>query len=101
MSTVLRNKHSEQKHPYVDKVKGVCGGRAKIAGTRFPVSSVVGYTLRLGISPDELVRHFNHLTLAQVYDAMSYYYDHKKEIDKEIDENSDARTWKKKLEDVH
>ncbi|MEW5934084.1 MAG: hypothetical protein AB1816_10920 [Bacillota bacterium] len=29
------------------------------------------------MTPGELVREFSHLTLAQVYDALSYYYDHK------------------------
>jgi hypothetical protein len=37
--------------------------------------------------PEELVRRFAHLTLAQVYDALSYYYDHQGEIDAEIERN--------------
>ena len=95
-----KGKQSVQKHPYVEKVNGVCGGRAKIAGTRFPVSSVVGYTLKLGIAPEELVNHFDHITLAQVYDAMSYYYDHKSEIDSEIKQNEDADYWKRKVSEL-
>jgi uncharacterized protein (DUF433 family) len=45
---------------------------------------VVFYVLRQGMTPEELVREFPHLTLAQVYDALSYYYDHKEEIDQEM-----------------
>jgi uncharacterized protein (DUF433 family) len=55
-----------------------------IRGTRFPVRSIVGCVLRQGMAPEELVREWKHLTLAQVYGALSYYYDHKAEIDREI-----------------
>lgn len=37
--------------------------------------------------PEELVRTFPHLTLAQVHDALSYYYDHQAEIDDEMGRN--------------
>jgi hypothetical protein len=33
-----------------------------------------------------------HLTLAQVYDAMSYYHDHQAEIERELSENTEANT---------
>lgn len=55
-----------------------------IRGTRFPVRSVVEYVLRQGTTPEEMVRTWRHLTLAAVYDALSYYYDHKAEIDRDI-----------------
>jgi hypothetical protein len=29
--------------------------------------------------------------LAQIYDALSYYYDHKEEVDRELDEVSEER----------
>ena len=64
-----------------------------ITGTRFPVRSVVIQVLRQGLTPEELVREFSHLTLAQVYDALSYYYDHRKEIDADIALNTERR-WK-------
>lgn len=80
--------HPEVAHPHIARVPGCCGGRPIIRGTRFPVSSVVFYVLRLGMTPEELVREFPHLTLAQVYDALSYYYDHKEEIDQEMHANS-------------
>jgi uncharacterized protein (DUF433 family) len=34
-----------------------------------------------------MVREWKHLTLAQVYDALSYYFDHKAEIDRLIRES--------------
>jgi uncharacterized protein (DUF433 family) len=35
---------------------------------------------RLGVVPEEIPRHLPHLTLAQVFDALSYYSDHQAEI---------------------
>ena len=75
-------------HPYIVSQEDFCGGSPVIRGTKFPVRTVVNYVLQQGISPEELVREFSHLTLAQVYDALSYYYDHKESIDKEIRDNS-------------
>jgi uncharacterized protein (DUF433 family) len=78
---------SQLAHPYIEKRPGYRGGRAIIAGTNFPVSSVAIYILRQGMLPEELVRRFPHLTLARIYDALSYYYDHQAEIDAEIEKN--------------
>jgi uncharacterized protein (DUF433 family) len=41
----------------------------------------------MGMTPEEMVRQWNMLTLAQVYDALSYYHDHRGEIDRLIAEN--------------
>lgn len=72
------------KHPYIVSLKSHCGGSPIIAGTKFPVRSVVFYGLKQGMTPEELVKEFTHLTLAQVYDAISYYYENRAEIDKEL-----------------
>ena len=77
-------------HPYIVSEKDLCGGSPVIRGTKFPVRSVVNYVLRQGISPEELVREFSHLTLAQVYDALSYYYDHKQAVDKYLLDNTET-----------
>jgi len=78
-------------HPYITSRRDYCGGHPVIKGTKFPVRSVVNYILRQGFSPEELVREFPHLTLAQVYDALSYYYDHQEEIERELQENTEER----------
>lgn len=76
-------------HPYIISQIDLCGGSPVIRGTKFPVRSVVNYVLRQGISPEELVAEFSHLTLAQVYDALSYYYDHKEAVDQDLEQNSE------------
>jgi uncharacterized protein (DUF433 family) len=75
--------------------KDYCGGQPIIKGTKFPVRSVVAYVLQQGMTPEELVTLFPHLTLAQVYDALSYYYDHKAEIDRDLAANTEEY-WKAK-----
>ena len=77
------------KHAYIVSRKGYCGGRPIIAGTKFPVSSVVNYILKQGMTPEELVKEFPHLSFSQIYDALSYYYDHKEEMDKDIESSSE------------
>lgn len=77
------------RHPHVVTRKGYCGGSPVIAGTKFPVRSVVNYVLRQGMTPEELVAEFHHLSLAQVYDALSYYYDHQGEIEGDIAANTE------------
>lgn len=78
------------KHPYVTRDKGVCGGKPIIAGTRIKVSQIATEHDRLGWTPDEIVQAHPHLTLAQVHDALSYYYDHLEEIDRQIAEERQA-----------
>lgn len=72
------------KHPYIVSLKTHCGGSPLIAGTKFPVRSVVFYILKQGMTPEELIKEFSHLTLPQVYDALSFYYENREEIDKEL-----------------
>lgn len=60
------------------------GGKPCIEDHRISVHDVVVWS-RQGRSPDAIARDF-HLTRAQVHAALSYYYDHQDEIDREIAE---------------
>jgi uncharacterized protein (DUF433 family) len=93
MSLVIKKK-DKLKHLYIEKKAGVCGGEPVSVGTRISVSLIVEME-RAGHTVDEMVAMYPHIKHAQVYDALSYYYDHKKEIDKTIDENKEGY-WKKK-----
>ena len=79
---------TEVSHPYVISREDIAGSRPIMAGTRTRISTVVAY-YKLGYSPEELAREFPHLTLSQIHDALSYYYEHREQIDKEIDEESE------------
>ncbi len=86
---------SEVGHPYVERRPDVQGGRPVIKGSRFPVSSIVQNYHR-GLSVEEILWDFPHLTPAEVHGALAYYYDHREEIDKEIAELTDIETIMKK-----
>jgi uncharacterized protein (DUF433 family) len=82
----------QTEHPHIVRIKGVCGGRPIIAGTRISVRTVVE-RVRLGDSPEQVVENYPPLTLAQVYDALSYYHEHESEIEAEIAANEEALAW--------
>jgi uncharacterized protein (DUF433 family) len=74
-------------YKYIVKDDELLGGEPFIKGTRTPLRAVVE-NWRLGLSPEEIVIHLPHLTLAQVFEALSYYSDHKEEINKYIETNT-------------
>jgi len=67
-------------HVYVVRDEAILGGEPIIKGTRTPVRAVVE-NWRLGVAPEDIPKGLPHLTLAQVFDALSYYSDHPEEID--------------------
>ncbi len=60
-------------------------GVAWIDGTNMKVIEIVLDKLVHGWSPEEIHFQHPHLSLAQIHAALSYYYDHQKKIDIEID----------------
>jgi uncharacterized protein (DUF433 family) len=70
-------------HSYIEKNPAVYEGKAVIEGTRVPVASIVNH-YRSGMSIEELLEGYPSITPAQLFDALSYYFDNKEEIDKEL-----------------
>ena len=52
----------------------------RVAGTRIPLERVIE-CYQAGLTPEATVEHFDVLRLADVYAIISYYLDHKKEVD--------------------
>lgn len=73
-------------HCYITSDEQILGGEPIIRGSRTPVRAVVELW-RMGNAPEEIPRHLPHLTLAQVFDALSYYSDHQTEINTFIEQN--------------
>jgi uncharacterized protein (DUF433 family) len=73
-------------HLYIVRDARILKGEPIIKGTRTPVRAIVE-TWRMGIAPEEIPRGLPHLTLAQVFDALSYYSDHQDEINDYIERN--------------
>lgn len=71
---------------YVTRNPDILGGEPIIAGTRTSVRAIVGLW-RMGIMPEEILNHLPHLTLAQVFDALSFYLDNQAEINEYIEKN--------------
>ena len=70
---------------HIEIAPGVAGGKPRIAGRRITVQNVVIWHERLGKSADEIASEYD-LTLADVYAALAYYFDHREEIDRSIRE---------------
>lgn len=78
------------KHAYIETITTISGTQAILKNTRIPVHIIIGY-LHAGETPESLAEHIlPHLTFAQIYDALSYYYDHREEIDQELNENTEV-----------
>lgn len=73
-------------HLYIVRNAQILGGEPIIKGTRTPVRAIVE-NWRLGIAPEEIPAHLPHLSLAQVFDALSYFSDHQQEILDHIERN--------------
>jgi uncharacterized protein (DUF433 family) len=73
-------------HRYIVFDDQILGGEPIIKGTRTPVRAIVELW-RLGVLPEEMPEHLPHLTLAQVFDALSYYSEHQDEINEYIERN--------------
>ena len=66
-------------HPHVIRVDGV----PTLRGTRLPVR-LVAQMYRAGDSVDDILHSYPHLSAAAVHDAISYYLDHRAELEEEI-----------------
>jgi len=73
-------------HVYIVHDDQILSGEPIIKGTRTPVRAVVE-TWRLGVAPEDIPTHLPHLTLAQIFDALSYFSDHQAEITADIERN--------------
>jgi uncharacterized protein (DUF433 family) len=73
-------------HLYIVTDDQILGGEPIIDGTRTPVRAIVELW-RQGIAPEAIPAHLPHLTLAQVFDALSYYSDHQEAINQYIERN--------------
>jgi uncharacterized protein (DUF433 family) len=72
----------------IEKTENVCGGSARIVGTRIPVWLLVE-ARDLGASEAQLLLDYPSLRAEDLVNAWSYYRDHREEIDREIRENED------------
>jgi uncharacterized protein (DUF433 family) len=67
----------------IDRDPKIRGGRPKIAGTGLTVSRIAAW-YKMGMTPEEIVLEYPHLTLAQVHAALAYYHVNRDEIETDL-----------------
>ncbi|MCI0578684.1 MAG: DUF433 domain-containing protein [Chloroflexi bacterium] len=76
----------ETVYQHIVQTPDIVGGKPRIAGHRITVQNIVIWHEHMGYSVDEIATQYN-LTLAEIYSALAYYYDHKQQIDESIKES--------------
>ena len=85
-------KTSGIKSPHIVSSPRILNGVPIIKGTRIAVRTIAGY-YQLGMTPDEILQSLPHLTQSQLHAALAYYFDHQKEIDRDLKRNADLDRW--------
>lgn len=73
----------------ITRSPGIRGGRPCIAGTGVSVRRIAVMSQK-GLNPEEIAAQFGHLTLAQVYAALTYYHLNQEEIDADLASEEEA-----------
>ena len=79
-------------HPHIVINQDACGGSPIIEGTRTRVIDIAIEYEVLGRSPDEIIRSHPHVSLYQIHDALSFYYENRDELDQKIKQDQDFVT---------
>jgi uncharacterized protein (DUF433 family) len=85
-------------YPYITSDPGIAEGRPVIKGTRITVNCIAGY-YQLGMTIDEILESLRHLTPSQVHSALAYYFDHRVEIDADLEEAGNVEYWKSQVQE--
>src|SRR5207237_3714328 len=80
---------------HITKTPDVCGGKACIAGHRIRVMDIVVWHEMRGYCADEIVDMFPGITLADVYAALAYYFDHREELEADFRKDDEWAEWLK------
>lgn len=73
---------------FIEIKPGVFGGKPCIAGHRIRVVDVAIWHERMGMSADEIANDYK-LSLAEVHAALAYYFDHREQIEADLQEDED------------
>ncbi len=72
---------------HIVRTPGACGGKPRIAGTRIRVLDIA-YYYNAGWTVDNIAEELE-ITPGQIHAALSYYFDHKAEIDDELRQDAE------------
>jgi len=68
---------------FIELTPGVLGGKPRVAGHRIRVIDVAIWHEKLGLSADSIASKHD-LLLAEVYAALAYYYDHREQLEADL-----------------
>lgn len=71
---------TEPIHPHAPSLGEDKDGTIRIGTTRVPLETVIAAFWQ-GAAPEEIMLRFDVLTLPQIYEAISYYLNHREEAD--------------------
>jgi uncharacterized protein (DUF433 family) len=76
----------------IERSPEIRGGRPRIAGTGVTVRRIIGW-YKQGLTADQIAAEIPHLSLAQVFAALTYYHANRDEIEADIaEEIAEAET---------
>ena len=85
MARGTKDPKTKSTYRYIVRTPGILGGESRLEGHRIRVRDIVAARDFGGCTPEEIAGTvYPQLTLAQVYCALAYYEDHRKEIDRAI-----------------
>lgn len=71
---------------YIVSSADTCWGKPRIDGSRIKVQHIAVEYEHMGWSVDEICEAYPHISRAKIHAALSYYYDHQEEIERDIRE---------------
>lgn len=80
----------ELEHPYISVDSEISKGSPIISNTRVRVVDIVIEYDRLGFTPDQIIDAHPHLSLEEIHDVLSYYYENRSDIDEEINKRKET-----------
>src|ERR1017187_7755815 len=83
-------------YPHIVTDSRIADGVPIIKGTRIAVRAIAGY-YQLGMNVDEILQSLPHLTQSQVHAALAFYFDHQREVDRDLKSNSDTSHWRRQV----
>ena len=70
---------------HIEITPGIAGGKPRVAGRRITVQNIAVWHEQLGKTADDIADEYD-LTLSEVHAALAYYFDHREEIDKGLED---------------
>jgi uncharacterized protein (DUF433 family) len=79
-------------YAHIVQTPGTCGGRPRIDGHRIRVQDIAVAHVLQGMPAEEICRQYPGVTEAEVHSALAYFYDHRAEIEADIQSDERAVT---------